>query len=519
MKIDNKLIWFSHYNDYTDNIPNIGQDSLVFVADQSGKRIIRTHDKEFICLSSDQSLSTLQNDIADIDTRLETLEGIVGDLGNTYATKTYVDDAASLLRSTKQNVLTSGNNIKFLNINGNRISLLDEPQSDVIINTSTNEEDLTQIIARIQAIEDAYIQWQVGNDEETPSEPGSNPSNPGTGGTTSNGGTVTSVALSVPTGLQVSGSPITSSGTLAVTYATGYSIPTTQKQSEWDQAYSWGNHEEAHYLTQHQSLSGYATESWVTSQIASAQLSGGDNPIQLAAVATSGDYDDLINKPSLFSGSYNDLTDKPTIPTVNNGTLTIKQDNITVGTFTANSATDVTVNLTSGSTLNQKKIIITAHGYSNYSGNWAYLDFIAINGNNIDSGRIVSSGATNGNAGYPSGFGNCYTNNSWTIDQMDLTTHTYLDPSDENGGDTPYTFKTAQQILDLFKGASANPVGFQTDDVITIITPTFMSMPYYAKFKYQTDGTWNYADNWRGGTNLNTCIMYISSWKGGTATW
>lgn len=37
-----------------------------------------------------------------------------------------------------------------------------------------------------------------------------------------------------------------------------------------------------------------------------------------ATVATSGSYNDLINKPSLFSGSYNDLTNKPTIPTNNN---------------------------------------------------------------------------------------------------------------------------------------------------------------------------------------------------------
>lgn len=47
-------------------------------------------------------------------------------------------------------------------------------------------------------------------------------------------GTVTSVGLSVPTGLEVSGSPITSSGTLAVTYTSGYSIPTTTKQGQWD---------------------------------------------------------------------------------------------------------------------------------------------------------------------------------------------------------------------------------------------------------------------------------------------
>lgn len=33
-----------------------------------------------------------------------------------------------------------------------------------------------------------------------------------------------------------------------------------------------------------------------------------------AAVATSGNYDDLTGKPTLFSGAYGDLTGKPTIP-------------------------------------------------------------------------------------------------------------------------------------------------------------------------------------------------------------
>lgn len=62
-------------------------------------------------------------------------------------------------------------------------------------------------------------------------------------------GTVTSVAMTVPTGLEVSGTPITSSGTLAVTLATGYSIPTTSSQSNWDTAYGWGDHAAAGYLT------------------------------------------------------------------------------------------------------------------------------------------------------------------------------------------------------------------------------------------------------------------------------
>ncbi len=51
-------------------------------------------------------------------------------------------------------------------------------------------------------------------------------------------GTVTSVAMTVPTGLSVTGSPITTSGTLAISFASGYSIPTTAKQGNWDTAYS-----------------------------------------------------------------------------------------------------------------------------------------------------------------------------------------------------------------------------------------------------------------------------------------
>jgi hypothetical protein len=51
-------------------------------------------------------------------------------------------------------------------------------------------------------------------------------------------GGVSSVAMTVPTGLTVTGSPITTSGTLAVTLTAGYSIPTTAKQAEWDTSYT-----------------------------------------------------------------------------------------------------------------------------------------------------------------------------------------------------------------------------------------------------------------------------------------
>lgn len=52
----------------------------------------------------------------------------------------------------------------------------------------------------------------------------------------------------------------------------------------------------------------------------------------LATVATSGDYDDLI--------------DKPTIPTVNDATLTIQKNGTDVQTFTANASSNVTANIT-----------------------------------------------------------------------------------------------------------------------------------------------------------------------------
>jgi len=100
----------------------------------------------------------------------------------------------------------------------------------------------------------------------------------------SGNGTVTSVAMSVPTGLTVTGSPVTSAGTLAVSYTAGYAIPTTSKQTDWDTAYGWGNHATA----------GYAVG--VTTITAGTGLSGGgdlsaNRTINLADTAvTAGSY-------------------------------------------------------------------------------------------------------------------------------------------------------------------------------------------------------------------------------------
>ena len=62
------------------------------------------------------------------------------------------------------------------------------------------------------------------------------------------------------------------------------------------------------------------------------------------------DYTNFINTPNLStvatSGDYDDLLNKPTIPTVNNATLTIQKNGTTINTFTSNASSNVTANIT-----------------------------------------------------------------------------------------------------------------------------------------------------------------------------
>lgn len=92
---------------------------------------------------------------------------------------------------------------------------------------------------------------------------------------------------------------------------------------------------------------GYA----VAADLATVATSGSYNDLlntpNLATVATSGNYSDLNGTPSLAtvatSGSYNDLTNKPVI---NNGSLTIQKNGVDVATFTANDSSTKTANIT-----------------------------------------------------------------------------------------------------------------------------------------------------------------------------
>lgn len=109
-------------------------------------------------------------------------------------------------------------------------------------------------------------------------------------------------------------------------------------------------------------------EGCATSQAVESEFENYTKTSDLAAVALSGSYNDLTNKPSIptkvtdlsdkdnyykktdmatvaTTGSYNDLSNKPTIPTVNNATLTIKRNGTKIKDFTANASTDVTADI------------------------------------------------------------------------------------------------------------------------------------------------------------------------------
>ena len=258
-------------------------------------------------------------------------------------------------------------------------------------------------------------------------------------------GTVTSVAASVPTGLTITGSPITTSGTLAFGLQTGYSIPTTASQTTWDTAYNRSLTSAAvtgtttKTLTLNQQSGGTITASWTDDNTDAVTSVFGRTG---AVVATSGDYTttqvtegtnlyytqtrfnsafaaksttDLAEGTNLYytdvrarasnsfvagSGAYNSTTGVITIPTNNNQitnganyiTLTslsasapLSYSN-TTGAFSisqANTSTDGYLSSFDWNTFNNKQIALTL-------GNLASSDITVTGG----TGAVVGTGST-----------------------------------------------------------------------------------------------------------------------------
>jgi hypothetical protein len=165
-------------------------------------------------------------------------------------------------------------------------------------------------------------------------------------------GTVTSVGLSAPTGFSVSGSPVTSSGTLALSFASGYSLPTNVKQSNWDDAYTWV----AAFPTQTGNTGKFLTTdgsslSWVANPLGTVTsvdmsvptgLTVSGNPITtsgtLAVTLTAGYSIPTTANQSTWTTAYNRSLTSAAVTGTTTKTLTLNQQD--GGTITA-SWTDI----------------------------------------------------------------------------------------------------------------------------------------------------------------------------------
>jgi hypothetical protein len=119
-------------------------------------------------------------------------------------------------------------------------------------------------------------------------------------------GTVTSVDMTVPTGLTISGNPITSAGTLALALASGYSIPTTASQANWNTAYN-------DTITS-ASVSGTSTKTLTLNQQDGGTVTASWSDIDTGLTSVG------LSMPSAFAVSNSPLTSNGTIAVTGAGT-------------------------------------------------------------------------------------------------------------------------------------------------------------------------------------------------------
>lgn len=158
----------------------------------------------------------------------------------------------------------------------------------------------------------------------------------GLGGSGGGSGTVTSVAQTVPTGFTISGSPITTSGTLAISFDTGYSLPTNASQTQWDSAFSWGDHSLEGYLTtvdisDNTNLAGDSEIVLTNDTLSIASSIARDSELHDATTLAGEDYLSLstqlitanaINPDNLASADFGSFTCNGTNCTIDNNSIT-----------------------------------------------------------------------------------------------------------------------------------------------------------------------------------------------------
>lgn len=191
---------------------------------------------------------------------------------------------------------------------------------------------------------------------------------------TSGSGTVTSVALSatMPTGLvaSISGSPITSNGTLGltITMQSGYSIPLTSKQTQWDSAYTFtsgfptGTALQLFRINAAGTAYEFFTPTYISGVTASLPLvyNGGTNTIS-------------INQASSGANGYLSSTDWSTFNSKLNNPLT------TLGDIIYSNASGAALRLAGNTDATQKFLSQTGDGFGNSAApSWQEISAISI---------------------------------------------------------------------------------------------------------------------------------------------
>lgn len=227
------------------------------------------------------------------------------------------------------------------------------------------------------------------------------------------------------------------------------------------------------------------------------------HPSSLATVATSGDYDDLTNKP--------------TIPTVGDGTITITQGGVTKGTFTTNQSGNSTIALDAGggggSYSAGTGIVISNDTISIDTSVVAQLSDIPTNYVTTDTAQNITGRKTF------LGEKAIYFKQSATTDKLGFTL--YNSSNTELGAFEwrPSTISGGALLNINVPYSSSNYVGFRYwGTAVNIIAPKVATAGNYYIPTHITDGTNTVTANSNGTINISSLLPNVSGYLENTAT-
>ena len=206
-------------------------------------------------------------------------------------------------------------------------------------------------------------------------------------------GSVTSVDMSVPTGFSISGNPITTSGTLALAFASGYSLPTNASQANWDTAYNnsitaFSYNTSTGVLTLTQQDAGTLTATVTLQPFTTDNLTQGSTNLYDKVVSLTGAGTTVVTGtyPN-FTITSNDqhvgtVTSIATSAPITGGTITTSG---TIGITQSGASADGYLSSTDWNTFNSK---VGGSGTINYVSKWTSTGAIG-NSQIFDSGTYV----------------------------------------------------------------------------------------------------------------------------------